>query len=427
MRRIRRLSILAALVLAGSMWFYVEHLLVPYQVSSAAAHGEPRGNLSDLYPRWVGTRELLLHGRDPYSADVTREIQAGYWGRPLDSSRANDPKDESRFAYPVYVVFLLAPTVSLPFPALRIAASWILGTLTALSVPLWLRVLRWRPSYDTSAILLLLTLSSYSAVQGIKLQQLSLLVCALMAASLVLLVDGHLVAAGALLAVATIKPQLVVFLAAWLTLWAMNDWRERQRFFWSFLGTWLLLAGAGEYLLPGWVGRFIDAIVAYQHYAGTPTPLVALTTPAIGAVLEAGVLLGATAVCWRFRRAPANSMEFRLAVAVVLTATLAIMPRLAPYNQLQCLPAVFLIVQSWSSLWRQSKVSRTVCVAAALFVLWPWMASLALAVASIFLPPSAVQRAWAVPLWTSPAISIALLGPLIFLVRDSSAPRQPLS
>ena len=250
MRRIRRLSILAALVLAGSMWFYVEHLLVPYQVSSAAAHGEPRGNLSDLYPRWVGTRELLLHGRDPYSADVTREIQAGYWGRPLDSSRANDPKDESRFAYPVYVVFLLAPTSSLPFPALRIAASWILGTLTALSVPLWLRVLRWRPSYDTSAILLLLTLSSYSAVQGIKLQQLSLLVCALMAASLVLLVDGHLVAAGALLAVATIKPQLVVFLAAWLTLWAMNDWRERQRFFWSFLGTWLLLAGAGSICSP---------------------------------------------------------------------------------------------------------------------------------------------------------------------------------
>jgi len=51
----------------------------------------PRGNLSDLYPRWLGARELLLHGRDPYSPEITREIQRGYYGRELDSSRPNDP------------------------------------------------------------------------------------------------------------------------------------------------------------------------------------------------------------------------------------------------------------------------------------------------------------------------------------------------
>src|ERR1700683_986511 len=37
--------------------------------------------LTDLYPRWYGARELLLHHRDPYSADVTREIQLAYEGR----------------------------------------------------------------------------------------------------------------------------------------------------------------------------------------------------------------------------------------------------------------------------------------------------------------------------------------------------------
>ena len=51
MTRDPKFRLLVALLLAGSMWFYVERLLVPYQVSSAAAHGEPRGNLSDLYPR----------------------------------------------------------------------------------------------------------------------------------------------------------------------------------------------------------------------------------------------------------------------------------------------------------------------------------------------------------------------------------------
>ena len=41
------------------MWFYVSRILVPYQRADAAAHERPRGNLSDLYPRWLGARELF--------------------------------------------------------------------------------------------------------------------------------------------------------------------------------------------------------------------------------------------------------------------------------------------------------------------------------------------------------------------------------
>ena len=79
--------------------------LIPHQVVDARQHDQPRGNLSDLYPRWIGAKDLLLYGRDPYGADVSREIQIGYYGRPLDPSRPNDPADEQGFAYPVYVVW----------------------------------------------------------------------------------------------------------------------------------------------------------------------------------------------------------------------------------------------------------------------------------------------------------------------------------
>src|SRR5579871_4371367 len=92
------LSILAA----GSMWFFFQRVLIPYQQADAARHDRPRGNLSDLYPRWWGTHELLLHHRDPYSLEVTREIQAGYYGRVLNPARSGDPKDEQGFAYPAY-------------------------------------------------------------------------------------------------------------------------------------------------------------------------------------------------------------------------------------------------------------------------------------------------------------------------------------
>ena len=113
-----------ALVLALTMWYYVAGVLVPYQQTEAAGSDRPRGNLSDLYPRWLGSRELLLHGRDPYSATVTHEIQVGYYGRAIDPARPNDPKDQQGFAYPVYVAFLLAPTLGLDFSVVQDGFTW---------------------------------------------------------------------------------------------------------------------------------------------------------------------------------------------------------------------------------------------------------------------------------------------------------------
>src|SRR4030081_1704514 len=87
----RKLGLALSLLLAGSMWFYVQHVVIGRQQSEAALRGIPRGNLCDLYPRWLGARELLLHHRNPYSHEVTVEIQQGFYGRPLDASRADDP------------------------------------------------------------------------------------------------------------------------------------------------------------------------------------------------------------------------------------------------------------------------------------------------------------------------------------------------
>src|SRR3954463_7941006 len=111
--------LLGAVLLSAAMWVWVQAIAVPHQQAESAERGRPRGNLSDLYPRWLGARELLLHHRDPYSPEVPREIQAGYYGRPLEPGRTDEPKDQQGFAYPVHVVFLLAPTVGLPFPLVQ--------------------------------------------------------------------------------------------------------------------------------------------------------------------------------------------------------------------------------------------------------------------------------------------------------------------
>src|SRR6202451_3523474 len=207
---------LVSLIAAASMWFYVDAILVRYQITDSAAHSRPRGNLSDLYPRWLGARELLRHGRNPYSAQITREIQQGYYGRTLDPGRPDDPQDQQGFAYPAYIVFLLAPTIDLPFDLVEKGFRFLLVGLAVATVLLWLYALRWKPSRGTALIFMVLMLGWLPMGLGIKLQQLSLLVAGLLAGCGACLAGGWLLLAGGLLALATIKPQLTWPLVMWL-------------------------------------------------------------------------------------------------------------------------------------------------------------------------------------------------------------------
>src|SRR5258708_36461477 len=144
-----------ALVLAAGMWLYSQWVMVPAERAYYAAKGQPM-DVGDLYPRWYGARELLLHHRDPYSAEISHEIQLAYYGHPLDTAGADRGRDEQRFAYPVYVVFFLAPSIRLPFSTTQAVVRWSLAFLGAASVLLWLQTFRWQPSLPITAALVVL-------------------------------------------------------------------------------------------------------------------------------------------------------------------------------------------------------------------------------------------------------------------------------
>jgi hypothetical protein len=415
LQKYSKLVLVLTLLLAGSMWFYVQHILIGYQQAEAALHGTPRGNLSDLYPRWLGARELLVHHRDPYGPEVTREIQIGYYGRQLDPTRPLDPKDQQGFAYPAYVVFLLAPTISVPFPAVQTGFRWLLLGLTAASILFWLRTFRWRPSSTTIAILIVLTLGSFQVLQGIKLQQLSLAVSGLIAGCALLLAEGYLVLAGILLAFATIKPQLVLPLAAWFLLWGFSDWSRRQNFIWGFASTLTILFLAAEHVLPGWMGRFRAAVTAYRQYNdGAGSVLDTLITPEWGRALAALVIVALAVAAWKFRQASTDSSLFHLMIGLILATTVVIVPKAAPYNQILLLPGILVAARYWQTLWQTNHISRILFVVCALLILWPWLAAAALTAASLFLPAQCVPRAWALPLYTILAIPITVAVLLAF-------------
>ena len=388
----------------------MDWILRAQQLADAAAHNRPRGNLSDLYPRWLGARELLRHGRNPYSAEITREIQQGYYGRPLDASRADDPKDKQAFAYPAYVVFLMAPTTDLPFNTVQLGFRWLLAGLAVASVLLWLYVLRWKPAWEITMIFVVLTLGWFPMVQGMKLQQLSLLVAGLLAGSAACLVSGWFLLAGGLLALATIKPQLAWPLTLWLLVWAGSDWRSRRRFVFAFSIAMLLLLGGAQLILPGWLPMFVAGLGQYRQYTQSQSVLTSLFGIVLGRIVVAACVLASATCVWRLRRKAASSAGFGQALGFILALTVVIVPMYAPYNQVLLIPAILTLLRSDISGEPVLPAIRRARAVGCFVLVWAWIATMALAVFYPWMTPQLRQRLWPLPLYSSFMVPVFVFG-----------------
>ena len=402
MGRWRAWLVIGAVVCAAGTWLYASRVLFRYQFGDVALHGRPRGNFSDLYPRWVGARELLLHGRDPYTMEVTREIQVGFYGRVLgpDSPGIGHAYQQG-FYYPVYIAFGLAPTLRFPFASVQKGFFWVLLGLSVVMVPLWLRVLRWSTPLWGQAALIILSTGTLPVMQGLKLQQMTLVVFALLAIAMVLLSSDHQIPAGILLALATIKPQLVWLVLFWLMIWTLADWRRRYRWAASFLFTMAILCAASEWYLPHWIPRFWQAVREYQNYTGE----MSVVDNVIGApwswalgLLALAAMMGA---CWRERRQAANTGGFAFTLSLVLATTILLVPTRAPYNQVLLIPAVLVLLKERRAIWQRNIANRVLLAITTGLIVWPWISSLALAGLSFVLPPETVERGWAIPFWTT--------------------------
>jgi glycosyl transferase family 87 len=399
-----------AVAASASTWFFMNWILRPQQIADAIAHGRPRGNLSDLYPRWLGARELLRHGRNPFSAEITREIQQGYYGRPLDPTRAEDPKDQQGFAYPAYVVFLMAPTIDLPFNVVQKGFRWLLFALAVASVLLWLYVLRWKPPCGTKLTFIILMLGWLPVVQGIKLQQLSLLVAGLLAACAACLAGGWLLLSGGLLALATIKPQLTWPLVLWLLLWAASDWRSRRKFVFGFGLVMLLLLAGAQLVLPGWLRMFVEGLGQYRQYTKSQSILSDLFGVIAGRILWVACVLASTIYLWGLRRKPASSAEFGRAIGLIMALTVVIVPMSAIYNQVLMAPAILALLRSESAADRILPAVRLARAIGYLLVAWPWIATMGLSLAFLWLTPEMRLRVWPMPLYSSYMVPVFVFG-----------------
>jgi hypothetical protein len=375
--------LLLSLLVASATWLYVHRILMPWEHHVNIEIDKMKADLGDLYAPWIGARDLLLYGRNPYSPEVSHEIQTAFYGHIItqepDGSVQTDV-DEQRFAYPVYVVFPLAPTVHFTFDQVQTWAPAILAILTAVGVLLWFDILHWSPGWPTVAAVLVFILSTPPIVQGLRLRQLGLGIGFLLALAAWCVSRNRLAAAGVVLAVATIKPQMLVLPLAWFLCWAVGDLRKRWRLPACFIATLAALMGAGELVLPGWLHYFFAGLQAYRQYAHHPPLFELALGTRLGEILAGAVLVGLLAVAWHNRKDAGDSPQFTMTLAMFLAATMLTMPLLPLFNQLLLILPSLIVVRDWANL---RTPSRYIFVA---ILAWPSIASVALLL--FFVPAS---------------------------------------
>ena len=358
------------------------------------------GNNSDLYPRWLGAREMLLHGRDPYGADVTREIQTGFYGRPLDPQNPSDPTARESFVYPLYVVFLLAPTVTWSFHTVAEVVRWLLLASIACSVPLWMVALKIRPRWPLMIAATLLALGSYPAVEEYFQQNLTALVIFFLAAAAAAASRNWLTLSGFLLALATVKPDTTGLVILWFLLWVTGNWKQRNRLFWSFTVTMAALLISTEAMSPGWISRFAAAIREYPAYGTDPNILQVLLRTQLAEFLGPVLIILLIGICWRWRKAAPDSKQFGRALAWVAAVTLVVLPKLAAYNQLLLIPALLVLARGYSRFPSTGFLRRTMTKGAFACQIWQWLAATALSVCSLLFSAARLRAVAEAPMYT---------------------------
>jgi Glycosyltransferase family 87 len=387
---LRRSSILClAILCAAGMVYYHLCIFVPRTLAIRSAQGFGGGYSfgADFYPIWLTSGEALRHHQDPYAPAMTRQIQIGLFGRPLDSSSLDSssldssslaaPADYRAFAYPAFADVLFWPSAVLPFSVARILLALILGAATLFSLFLWLHALGLSPGAGTLALMALLTLTSYTVLEGLFAAQLGLLAGFLLAASVATLVSGRLFLSGSLLALTLIKPQMMALVAAYLLMWCVYRWRARWRFLAGFLFVSLLLGGASLLIWPNWISEWLQVIAGYRQYS-TPPLISYLLGGRIGLLLGpfliGALVILAMVLAARMRVASPTSVKFSLTMCLLLTITvITLLPGHAVYDHIVLLPGILLIALSWPSFAEHRPLFRVLLCVTAFVVFWQWI------------------------------------------------------
>jgi hypothetical protein len=241
----------------------------------------------DFFTVWKAAQTLFVLHHDPYSQQVTQEIQQAIYGHALPS-----PDGEYLFVYPLYFLVLIFPLAWLSFP--DALAVWLallqIGSIVLISVLLSRSGLGRRPL--TRALYLLWALLLFPSIYSFWLGQPAALVFLLFGLGWWAFECQRDWVAGICLGLLVIKPTVVALPVGFLLLVALRQ--RRFRVILGCLGISLLLIGSSFLIDPGWLPGFLGNTADYSttEALSHDASVLQLFTDLPGAPLSTPLLIG---------------------------------------------------------------------------------------------------------------------------------------
>jgi hypothetical protein len=329
----------------------------------------PGGN--DFLSRWMGTRMLLTRGWSPYSNETTREIHIMVYGRA-----AKPDEDQVLFVYPLYSIILMFPYALIAdYPLARalwmttLEVSLVIITLLGISLSRW-QIPRWM-----MVLLAIFSVSWYHGLRPIINGNPSILVALSITLAFFAIYKQMDALAGFLLALTTIKPQMIVLVLLLVMIWCISH--RRWTILWSFLGSLVILVVATSLIIPDWVIQNLRQILSYPDYtlAGTPGAIFRMWLPGVGRQLGWGLTIFLSLVMiWEWRAAIGKEYRWFLWTAyLTLVITNLIGIRTATANFVVMFPALIMIFAFWEKRWGRIGRLMVISSVVVLFIgLW-WL------------------------------------------------------
>ena len=211
----------------------------------------------DFLAHWQGTRSFLKNGINPYSEQTAANIKSQI------SEMGVEETGEYRFVSSLISFVVLVPfSLIKDFAIARTVWMTFLEVILLTSVWLVAKWLRCLPSAYKLMIIFVSTFSFYPTVKGVMDGSLAIVCCFLMLLAIQLLINRVDEAAGMVLALTLIKPDMVYPFLIVILVWAITN--KRTQMVWWLLGSALLLTGFSMVLIPEWPVSYITSIVNYS-------------------------------------------------------------------------------------------------------------------------------------------------------------------
>jgi hypothetical protein len=321
---------------------------------------------ADFHSRWYGSRALLIERRDPYSAEVTAELEA------IRDPNQRDYNSHS-FAYPLHVIFVFLPLTFLDYEWTQ--AFWLV-TLQWVAIGIAVGIfayLEWRPRPLAALGIILALLLFYPVARTILLGQFTLHVALFLVLSLLFLKRGHDGWAGIWLAATTIKPQTIALVVLWMVIWAI--WQRRWRFVAGLVGGGAALLAASMILLPQWPLSFIRDLQGYAGLASGRYPLEVLLEPLWPEPPSLAILILSAALAvvliWVLVRAIRSGDQESFFRATFMTVTVGALVLFQTGSTNQVLLVIPLLVWLW--LLFRHKGKWAALAVTLIFLIVPWL------------------------------------------------------